>query len=343
MIGLGICGATHRRRQPPASMSAAAPPCFTTLLLALFLIGGAQSRDRAGSVDQGAGQRRAPSPTTTSISASVSSPSPRSRSPRPRLKQKAIDMLIDERLQMQEAREQGVTPDEDEVNKILSDMAKKNNLDVDGLAAALGKTGVNIKTLKDRIKAQTRLAGVGAAQIPARRADRRRRHHRGDGGVRRRTQLRRKRAAGRDGDRLAAPAGEVRDSRPAPIKAPSPRGSRRPRICAPASTIAPISPRAWRARSVKTLADQKPSSLAQPARLLVTSAKIGQMTPPTISTSAVELYAVCGKRSFRGDDTARADDPRKLMNEEMMHPRRAVAARSQAGGVHRISLRPVSC
>ncbi len=37
---------------------------------------------------------------------------------------------------------------------MLSDMAKKNNLDVDGLAAALGKMGVNIKTLRDRIKAQ---------------------------------------------------------------------------------------------------------------------------------------------------------------------------------------------
>ena len=74
--------------------------------------------------------------------------------PSPELKQNAIDMLIDERLQMQEGRRQGVTPDDDDVNKILGDMAKKNNLDVDGLATALGKTGVNIKTLKDRIRAQ---------------------------------------------------------------------------------------------------------------------------------------------------------------------------------------------
>ena len=68
---------------------------------------------------------------------------------------------------------------------------------------------------------------------------------------------------------------------------------------------------------MKTLADEKPASLAQPARLLVTSAKIGQMTPPTISAAAVELYAVCGKRSFRGDDAARTATQRKLMNEEM--------------------------
>ena len=49
----------------------------------------------------------------------------------------------------------------------------------------------------------------------------------------------------------------------------------------------------------------------------MTSAKIGQMTPPTISAAAVELYAVCGKRSFRGDDAARTETQRKLMNEEM--------------------------
>ena len=74
--------------------------------------------------------------------------------PSPELKQKAVDMLIEERLQMQEGRRQGVSPDDDEVNKILGDMAKKNNLDVDGLTTALGKTGVNIKTLKDRIRSQ---------------------------------------------------------------------------------------------------------------------------------------------------------------------------------------------
>src|SRR6478752_4508045 len=49
--------------------------------------------------------------------------------PSPELKKKATDQLID-------------------------DMAKKNNLNVDGLATALGKAGVNIKTLKDRIRSQ---------------------------------------------------------------------------------------------------------------------------------------------------------------------------------------------
>ena len=47
------------------------------------------------------------------------------------------------------------------------------------------------------------------------------------------------------------------------------------------------------------------------------NAKVGQMTPPTISAAAVELYAVCGKRSVKGDDDARTETKRKLMNQEM--------------------------
>ena len=74
--------------------------------------------------------------------------------PSPALKKEATDMLIDERLQLQEGRKGGVTPDEDDVTKIIEDMAQKNKLTIDGLATALGQTGVNIKTLKDRIRAQ---------------------------------------------------------------------------------------------------------------------------------------------------------------------------------------------
>src|SRR5262245_19931181 len=72
----------------------------------------------------------------------------------PALKKQATDLIIQERLQMQEGRKNGVTPDENDVTVILEDMAKKNNLTVEGLTTSLANTGVNIKTLKDRIRAQ---------------------------------------------------------------------------------------------------------------------------------------------------------------------------------------------
>jgi peptidyl-prolyl cis-trans isomerase SurA len=49
----------------------------------------------------------------------------------------------------------------------------------------------------------------------------------------------------------------------------------------------------------------------------VLNAKVGQMTPPTISASAIELYAVCGKRAVKGDPQQRVQTERKLMQQEM--------------------------
>jgi peptidyl-prolyl cis-trans isomerase SurA len=67
----------------------------------------------------------------------------------------------------------------------------------------------------------------------------------------------------------------------------------------------------------KTLQDQLPGSLGQPMRTLVMNAKIGQMTPPTLSGSAIEAYAVCGKHAVKGDPQKRQMTEMKLMEEEL--------------------------
>jgi peptidyl-prolyl cis-trans isomerase SurA len=74
--------------------------------------------------------------------------------PSPALKKKATDMLIEERLQMQVGRKDGIVPDEAEVATVVAGMAEKNKMTPDQLAKALGEMGVNIKTLQDRIRAQ---------------------------------------------------------------------------------------------------------------------------------------------------------------------------------------------
>ena len=93
-------------------------------------------------------------------------------------------MLIDERLRIQEGRKVSVTPSEDDVTAILTDMAQKNNLNVEGLATALGKAGVNIKTLKDRIPGPLVWQATVQEEVPPRHPDRRRRRGRGAGGGR---------------------------------------------------------------------------------------------------------------------------------------------------------------
>jgi peptidyl-prolyl cis-trans isomerase SurA len=239
--------------------------------------------------------------------------------PSPALKKQAADMLIDERLQIQEGRKASVTPSEEDVTAILTDMAQKNNLNVEGLATALGKAGVNIKTLKDRIRAQ--LVWQTTVQKKFRRdiqiaevdVDEAMAAAGAAGG-----------GAAAEGGAPAAAAGPTLQLRQ--IKYALPAGADQ-RIIAGQLAAA----EAMRARfksctdlangvqgaNVNTLQDYKTASLAQPARLLVTNAKVGQMTPPTITQAAIELYAVCGKHAAPGDSTAREQAQRQLMSQEM--------------------------
>lgn len=229
--------------------------------------------------------------------------------PSPALKKEATDMLIDERLQTQAARKAGATADEADVTKILEGMAEKNNLTVDGLATALAKAGVNIKTLKDRVRAQIVWQDAVGRKF-------RRDVQIADSDI--------DKAVSEDG---AAQGGETENALQLrqvkfEIPAGADQGTIAARLAAAELLRARFESCAELAKgvsgaSVKTLADQKPTSLAQPARLLVTNAKVGQMTPPMISQAAVELYAVCGKRSFKGDDAARQTAQRKLLSQEL--------------------------
>jgi peptidyl-prolyl cis-trans isomerase SurA len=230
--------------------------------------------------------------------------------PSPELKKKATDQLIDERLQMQQGRKLTLSVDEDDVSKILEDMAKKNNLDVDGLTQALAKAGINIKTLKDRIKSQLMWQNVVREKF---------RHD---------VQI-----SDTDVDKALSDSGEQGSASPAQtalqlrlVSYQLPAGADQKtiagRLAAAESVRGHFQSCADLANgvegaSIKTLADQQPASLVQPARLLVMNAKMGQMTPPTITASAVEMYAVCGKRSVKGDDKTREETQRKLVNEEM--------------------------
>jgi peptidyl-prolyl cis-trans isomerase SurA len=241
--------------------------------------------------------------------------------PSPALKKQAADMLIDERLQIQEGRKVSVTPAEEDVTSILTGMAEKNNLNVEGLATALGKAGVNIKTLKDRIRAQ--LVWQATVQKKFRRdiqiadadVDEALATGAAGGG-----------AAAEGGAAPAAAAAAEPALQLRQIKYALPTGADQRVIAGQLAAAESMRARfkscadlanGVQGANVTTLQDYKTTSLAQPARLLVTNAKVGQMTPPTITQAAVELYAVCGKPSAAGDSNAREQAQRQLMSQEM--------------------------
>ena len=95
------------------------------------------------------------------------------------LKKKATDMLIDERLQLQQGKKLGITSDDANVNKILGDMAQKNNLTPDGLGAAR-PDGRKYQDAERTHSRPAGLAGRRASQVPTRSHGRRRRGRQGD-------------------------------------------------------------------------------------------------------------------------------------------------------------------
>ena len=232
--------------------------------------------------------------------------------PSPALKKKATDMLIEERLQIQQGRKLGITPDEDEVNKVLASMAQNNNMSPDQLAAALGQMGVNIKTLRDRIRSQVvwqnvvrkkfrRDVSIGEADVDKALTDA------GDQGKPKEEttlQLRQVRyeiPTDADQGTIAKQLAAIEAVR---AKVQS---------CSNVSTLT----KDIKGFKVKTLQDQLPGSLGQPMRTLVMNAKVGQMTPPTLSGSAIEAYAVCGKHAVMGDPEKRQQAQVKLMEQEL--------------------------
>jgi peptidyl-prolyl cis-trans isomerase SurA len=228
------------------------------------------------------------------------------------LKKKATDMLIEERLQIQQGRKLGITPDEDEVNKVLASMAQNNNMSPDQLAAALGQMGVNIKTLRDRIRSQVvwqnvvrkkfrRDVSIGEADVDKALTDA------GDQGKPKEEttlQLRQVRyeiPTDADQGTIAKQLAAIEAVRA------------KVQTCSNVSTLT----KDIKGFKVKTLQDQLPGSLGQPMRTLVMNAKVGQMTPPTLSGSAIEAYAVCGKHAVKGDPEKRQQAQVKLMEQEL--------------------------
>src|SRR6476660_5334668 len=233
--------------------------------------------------------------------------------PSPALKKKATDMLIDERLQLQQGKKLGITPDEDEASKVLAGMAQNNNMTSDQLVAALGQMGVNITTLKDRIRSQVVWrdvvrkkfrrdvsVSVGDAEVDKALTDA------GESGKPQEEttlQLRQiKYEIPTEADQ-AAIARQLAAIEAVRAKLQS---------CSNVSTLT----KDIKGFKVKTLDDQLPDQLGQPMRTLVMNAKVGQMTPPTLTGSAIEAYAVCGKHAVKGDPKKRQETQGKLMEQE---------------------------
>ena len=69
--------------------------------------------------------------------------------------------------------------------------------------------------------------------------------------------------------------------------------------------------------SMKTLGTRSASQVEQPIRAMLLHAKAGEMTPPSVTGTSVELYAVCSRRQTAGNSKQRRKLQAKFQQQEL--------------------------
>lgn len=228
------------------------------------------------------------------------------------LKKKAIDELISEAIQLQEAKKNGIIVPKEDVDKTLAGLAKRNNMTTERLTQGLAQLGVNIRTLRNKFEAQLAWrevvrakfrsqVSVGNAQVDralSEQADE-------DGAGEKTTVLQLQRV------RLEVPEGaSQRTIAERLIEA----GQLRERITSCEQIKNAL--KSYSRASVKSIGRKTANEMPQPSRALLTVAKNGQLTPAYVTPTGIELYAVCGRHAIPGDDSKREEVERKLRGEQ---------------------------
>ncbi len=225
------------------------------------------------------------------------------------LEKEALEMLVDERLQMQQGKKLNVTVDEADVSKAIAEMAQRNNMDEAKLTAAFAQVGVNVVTLKNRIRAtliwQQVVRQKFRYDVMIAQSDMERAAAAPAAGGESGTQLELHQI------RLQVPS-NAGDAAVAQRLAEAERLRSSFKSCASINSLV----KSVSGASVRNLGSKSASDMAQPARTLLMNAKVGQMTPPNLSGDGIELYAVCGKKAAAADGgQAKEAAAQKIQNE----------------------------
>lgn len=233
-----------------------------------------------------------------------------SRKPSAAMRKKVINELISERIQLQEANRNGIVIPEAKITKVFSGVAKSNKMTDKQLTASLAQMGVNVSTMKQQIRARMAWravvkrkfrsqVSVNASQVDKVISS----EERSSGFKDTEFQLQRIQLTLPDGSDQKAIAARLVEAE---------RLRTRFRSCANiAELLKPV-----RKATVKSLGRKSAGKIVQPTRAVLLSARKGQMTPPLITSSGIELYAVCSRRSVTRNDEQRQQVRSKLLSQE---------------------------
>jgi peptidyl-prolyl cis-trans isomerase SurA len=227
------------------------------------------------------------------------------------MRKKVIEDLISERIQLQEATKNSVIISDDQIKEVLGRIAKSNNMSADQLIASLAQLGVNIKTMKEQIRSRIAWRQVvqrkfrNQVSVNASQIDKAISVEAPSGEQQQATEFQLQRV------RLELPDDPDQRTIANRLVEASRLRSRINSCSSIAKVIKPV-----RKASVKSIGRKKAEQVAQPTRAILLAAKEGQMTPPTITSSGIELYVVCARRTVNRNDKQRQEVRSKLVSQE---------------------------
>jgi peptidyl-prolyl cis-trans isomerase SurA len=217
----------------------------------------------------------------------------------PQMRKTAQEELIEERLKLQEAKKNGIEVSDEEVRRVFKGLADNNKMTEEQFAQHLKGLGVDPNTLKERFRAmigwreviRRRFSAlVSVTQKDIDRAVSASGSETGEDGVELHLQkITLSLATASDQAVMAKRFAEAEALR------------RKYGGCKGMAAMAKDAP------GVKfdDLKFVKPSSISEPTRSLLLSAKDGDMLPPSAMPGAIDLIAVCGRRAVKADDKQR--------------------------------------
>ena len=226
----------------------------------------------------------------------------------PTLKKGALDELIDERLKLQEAKKLNVVASDEDVSKIVRSLAEKNKVTEAQFAQNLAGMGADIDGMRARFRAMLSWNDVIRRKfghqiaITERDVDR----------------IMSQGPAGEDQvelqvQRLTLAIPEKINQKLVAQRMAEAEGMRgKFKDCKSMSSLAGSVTNA----KYDDMGQRKPSSLTEPTKSLLLSAKDGEMIPPTVGAGGVELYAVCGRQTIKADEQKRTAAQEELRQKE---------------------------
>lgn len=226
----------------------------------------------------------------------------------PGLTKAALEELIEERLKIHEARRLNVSIEEAQVDSVVRGLAQRNNMTLDQFAQHVRSTGADISSMKGRY-----LASLAWAEV-----------------IRKRFSMQVS-VTERDIDRMMSASPDIADevelhihritlATPGKLdqKIMAQRFEEADKLRRQFGGCKSSAALAVKAQDAKfeDLGHRKPSIIQEPTRSLLVNAKDGEMVPPNMSANGVELYAVCGRKVVKGEETKRDRAAQELRQKE---------------------------